>query len=231
MTGVLDFPQDVNEARITLSSLPDDITETAQIYDVSLHSVTGGAKLSSRPLDIAAVFTIAANDDEIEFASSAVAVDEGATLNLTVLRLGRLSGEAVIRYQIVDTTAASGMDYQDLSGGSIRFADGDDKQVISIRIVNDSVAEDKEVFSVSLVFATGDVVLGGQTQADVTIIANDDTNVIQFADSSLSETVEEGSTTKIRCNEKNSLIFLIYRYLVSIGFGRQQVAFLFYGRL
>eukprot|EP00118_Oscarella_pearsei_P022727 m.265821 g.265821 ORF g.265821 m.265821 type:complete len:6112 (+) comp40493_c2_seq23:779-19114(+) len=191
---VLNFANDEAESNITLSSLPDNITESAQNYKITLlpGSVTGGARLADLAVETTATFTIEANDDEVFFPQPKVSVVEGAGVNLTVNRVGQLKGTADVMYIVANATADP-VDYGGVVQGMITFRAGEDKQFIYVQTVDDSLPEADESFTVELVSVSGDAVLSRSTKADVTILANDDANgIIQFADSSVSLTGTEG---------------------------------------
>jgi hypothetical protein len=195
-SGVLVFANGVSTQAITIPVLDDSLYEGNETINVSLSNPVG--TVLSSPSN--AVVTI--NDDDplpapgvISIASSTYTVSEAqANVALTIARAGGTAGQVDVNYTTSDGTASATTDYQFISG-TTSFADGDglDKTVV-IPIVDDSVFEGDETFSVLLSGVSGGATLGSITQADVTIQDDEiapSVGTIGFAVTA--ESVNEGS--------------------------------------
>lgn len=103
--------------------------------------------------------------------ASDVITEGPSTYALPVTRSGGTDGEVSVDYVIVPSSAVEGDDYTGTTG-TITFADGQQTQNISIGIVNDSVAEFGEVFSVEISNPTGGAGIGNAI-AEIDINDND----------------------------------------------------------
>jgi hypothetical protein len=122
----------------------------------------------------------------IQFGASFYAVGEGnQRANITVTRTGDTSGAASVSYATIDdagpqpcgtinSTASPRCDYSPTSG-TIQFAAGETSKSISVDVIDDSYAENTEIFRVSLNNPQG-AILGTPSTANVTIIDNDSVN-------------------------------------------------------
>jgi glucose/arabinose dehydrogenase len=97
--------------------------------------------------------------------------ESGRTANITVVRTGGSAGVATLDYTTLDGTARAGSDYTARSG-TLTFADGVTSQVISIPILEDTLVEGNEVFSVAVDRPTGATLRAPRT-GQITIVDND----------------------------------------------------------
>ena len=110
---------------------------------------------------------------ELTFLTSAVSVTESSgTLVAVVSREGGAAGAVTVAYATTDGTALAGSDYTAVSG-VLSFSDGATSKSISVPILNDSVIESNETFSILLSSPTGGAVLGSNTVLVVTITDDD----------------------------------------------------------
>jgi hypothetical protein len=118
----------------------------------------------------------ASADSIIGFQNAADSVDEGAgRVDLVVLRGGDMSETVTAEYHTEDDTATAGHDYIPVHG-TVSFAPGQDKAILSIIILDDYLLDGNEAFRVVLSKLSPGVVLGGQIawpQITVTIADNE----------------------------------------------------------
>jgi hypothetical protein len=97
--------------------------------------------------------------------------EESTAAQFVVTRSGDSSREATIAYRTVAGTATAGVDFTPISLRSIRFAPGQTQQIISVPILNDSVAESAETFRLEITNALMANLADGEAVA--TIAASD----------------------------------------------------------
>ncbi len=127
----------------------------------------------------------------VQFSAATFAGSEAS--GKAVLTVTRTSGvvAATVDYATSDGSATSGADYT-ATTGTLSFAAGVTTQTITIPVVNDTIQEGDETFTVTLTNPTGTAVsLGAPAVATVTIADNDVAGSIQFGASSY--TVSEAS--------------------------------------
>ncbi|MDH7503437.1 MAG: Calx-beta domain-containing protein, partial [Verrucomicrobiota bacterium] len=109
----------------------------------------------------------------IAFTSASFGANENAGfVRLTVSRTGGSDGAATVTYAAVEGTAKAGQDYTAV-GGTLSWASGDAQdKYIDVPLLNDSVYEGNEQFSVVLSNASG-ASLGSPATAQVTIVEDD----------------------------------------------------------
>ena len=112
----------------------------------------------------------------LAFDPSNVTVDEDAGVaSLTVTRVEGSVGAVSVDYATVPGTAEADVDFS-VASGTLNFADGETFKTLTIPIINDSVIDPNEVFTVVLTNATGGASLGEEATATVTI---DDDEIAQ----------------------------------------------------
>jgi uncharacterized delta-60 repeat protein len=116
----------------------------------------------------------------IEFNSPTLTITEqNRELDVTLRRSGGSNGVILVRYATMDGTATAGTDYAPQTG-VITFADGDNaEKMITIPILDDSIAEGDESFSVSMSNPIGGAAWGQAAATTVTILDSD--TAVQFA--------------------------------------------------
>ena len=158
------IPSGTLEATFMVSATDDDVYEGNEDLTLSA-SAPGVTGTPARDL------TITDNDEvEIGFAPVMYTVDEDAgTIELTVrLFGGRLDRDVTLNYRAVDSTAIAGADYNTGAVSTITLSPGDTEATIMIDIVDDSLLETNETFTVVLSGAPVGVILNPDT-AEVTI--------------------------------------------------------------
>jgi hypothetical protein len=108
-----------------------------------------------------------------QFSATTASVSEGAgKLSLTVTRTGDTTGTASIECDTADGTATQKGDYT-IARNRLTFGPGETSKTCDISIVDDSLQEPDETFSVSLVNPTGNFAPGNNSTVVVTIKDND----------------------------------------------------------
>jgi len=185
----LDGDADPKTISVPISS--DTEPEGPETFTVELLNPTGGAVLGA----IAATEVTIEDDDSstVRFAVATTGVNEtDGTVSLTVSRGGDISAAGSVVWATTDGTAVTGEDYTG-DGGTLNWAagNGDDK-TINVAILNDSLFEDPESFTVVLSSPGGNAFLGEPSTATVTITSDD---VIEIVLSAGTYSANEGDGT------------------------------------
>ena len=98
--------------------------------------------------------------------------ESGATATFTVNRLGGSDGAVAVNFATANGTATAGSDYT-ANSGTLNFAAGVTTQTITVAILEDTVNEASETFSVTLSSPTGGATLGTAIVSTATIVDND----------------------------------------------------------
>jgi uncharacterized repeat protein (TIGR01451 family)/uncharacterized delta-60 repeat protein len=150
----------------------------------------------------AASVTIVDNDGAagvIGFAQPNFNVNEGAgTVTVTVTRTNGTHNGVSVQWATTDGNAIAPGDYKAASG-TLSFPDGVGTNSFTVKIIDDSIAEDDETINISLFNATGGASLG-MTNAVITIIDNDSPNGRVNFSSPTYTTNENGTVATITVN-------------------------------
>ena len=192
-------------ATFTVEVEDDDIGEANETFMVRL-TLASDAPAGVEPPSGTATATI--RDDDLALlpiASKTVAEGNDAIIEL---RLDRMTTEPVtLSYETVDGSATFGDDYLILLGGAripasgtVPLPPGIQSGAVTVRAVDDSLAENTETFTVRVVLSNG----GSPQEATVTITDNDTLRVSVSGP----ETVEEGAaatyTVKLEGDNRGS---------------------------
>jgi hypothetical protein len=116
-----------------------------------------------------------------------VNVAEGAgSLVLAVSRVNGSIGSASVNYATANGTAVAGSDYTAASG-TLSFADGETQKTITIPIVQDTIFEGTETFSVMLSNGTGGATVGTPSKVTISILDDDPPPVLTISDARMAE--------------------------------------------
>ena len=131
----------------------------------------------------------------LALAAANVNIKEGAGSAVFVVnRSGSLEGAISVRYASADGSAVAGQDYQATSG-TLSWAPGDSApKSITVPVIDDPVAEDKESFTINLSVPTGGAILGRST-ASGNIADNDKAGALAFSASAVSVAENAGLLT------------------------------------
>lgn len=179
ITGSLTFaPTEISQT-IEIVLIDDSLHEDDESFNIILSNVQGGAVLGND--NIAEV--IISDDDPIvvQFSEAAYTVaEEAASLVVTVERSSSL-GALTVDYATTPTGAFSDVDFT-AANGTLTFADGESSKEIQLSILEDTVVEADETFSVTLSNVQADAVIGAQSTTVITI-TDDDVAVVATSSS------------------------------------------------
>ena len=175
--GFLEFADGETTQTLNISILNDTIIEGNEQFTVVLSDATGGASVDTGT----ATATVTIVDDEVavpgEFnlnlASASIDEnDQTGSLTLAVNRDGGSDGIVSVKYTVAGVTATPGSDYTDTSD-TLVFQDGDAAKNIVVPILDDTIFEGNETFTVTLSDPTGGATVGTTNQTVVTIVENE----------------------------------------------------------
>ncbi|MEX2516360.1 MAG: Calx-beta domain-containing protein [Gammaproteobacteria bacterium] len=105
--------------------------------------------------------------------STYTALETDVSMNVTVERSDGSAGEVYVDFALADGLATASADYE-IQAGTLSFADGETSETITISIIDDSIYEGDESFSVTLSNVQGsNASLGPEFSTEV-IISDDD---------------------------------------------------------
>jgi hypothetical protein len=112
----------------------------------------------------------------LQFSAANYNISEGSSLNtlITVTRTGGVAGAATVNYATGGGTATPGTDYTPVSG-TLTFAPGETTKTFTVSLIDDNLYEGatRETIGLTLSEPSGDVTLGSQKTATLTIHEND----------------------------------------------------------
>ena len=178
--GQLVFNDQVSSQTLTLTVLSDSLPEPDEVFAVVLTTPGGGATLAES--NTQASVTVLANDSPLRWSQAQVEADESGrgSVQLTILRgqledgssAGDLSVPTTVQVSTMAGSATSSDDFNPLSL-TITFPAGSTSQTVSIAIVDDSMPEGDETFTVTLSSPSADAVLIPASTVTVIIPIND----------------------------------------------------------
>ena len=160
---------------VSILILDDSDYEGEENFVLQLTNLSGDASLGSVNQT---TITIEENDPapaggNIQLSGNAFSISESFNeLTVTVIRTSGSYGDISVDYAFINGTAVNGEDFNG-TNGTLYFADGETSQTLVIGIVDDSLAEDNESFSIELSNAVN-TTIAGSTTATVTINDNDE---------------------------------------------------------
>ncbi len=169
-SGTLTFAAGELSKNISIPITNDSTLESNETINVTLSTAGGNTTLGTL---VAGTVTIQDNDTVTPVALSPATpnVTEAATsLTFTVSRT--TSGTAGTVAWSTTAGSASVADFQQASG-TVTFGAADLSQTFAVSILNDSVPENPESFTVAIQTPTGGLSLGSPTSATVTIVDGD----------------------------------------------------------
>jgi Tol biopolymer transport system component len=125
----------------------------------------------------------------IQFGTPSFRVEEDAgSISIPVIRgtFAGASGTSAVAFTTADRTATAGQDYVSTSG-TLTFGPGEDVKFINVPLVNDSVYEGVETFTVNLSNPTGGYALGGTNPAAAVVIRDSIKPTVTIGDTSSKE--------------------------------------------
>lgn len=173
---------DTADKTISVGIVNDSLVEFTETYTVTLANATGGAGLAASRFVAAITDDDTATNGALQFTTTSTSVSEAAgSVSLSVGRPGGSVGAVSVTYATADGTAAAATRYTTTTG-TLNWSDGDTAlKTITVPIINDTVAEPDQTFTVTLSAPTGGAILGPNTTATVTIIDDDGPGTVTLA--------------------------------------------------
>ena len=189
---------------------------------VRLYDVQGGATLAAPAMAVVGFGTEPLRPGSLSLLQTSAQAVEGGTMQLSVQRLGGSSGAIAVDYLLQNGSATVGDDVVD-SSGRLNWADGDssDKTIV-LSLIDDSLAEADESFSLQLVSVDGSA-LGTNTSAQLTILDNDSNTapVVSAGENRQVNTRQTVSLTATAQDAENDSISYQWRQLSGVGVSLQ----------
>ena len=177
-TGTITFAPSETTKSISLDIIDDGIFEVDEIFDVNF--TLGATSLGNLVNDTASI-TISDDDDAPIFGIAGANVkEEDGTASITITKTNPVQMDITVNYATADGTALAGLDYV-AANDSVTFAANETQKTISVSIIEDSLDEDEESFSVSLTGASQGAVQEAESAAVVSIEDNDDAPSISIS--------------------------------------------------
>ena len=186
-TGKLEFGPGTRELTIVVPTSDDRSDEEEENFTVELHDPTDATLKNDREEGQG---TIRDNDDPLHLSiADAEAVTEGGTATFTVTLSEESSEVVTVTYATRNGTATAGSDYEAVSGETLEFERGDTEKTVSVRVLDDTVPESLEQFTVELSAASRATI--GDHSGSATIIDDDEggTPSLRIDDVSVAEGV------------------------------------------
>lgn len=181
-SGTLNWADgDTSDKTFTVSIVDDQTNEPDETLNLTLSNPT----LAQLGSPSTAVLTIKDNDPQPQTANIQIeqpnySVSEGDHYKLiNVTRTGDTSTDVSVDYATSDGTAQQRTDYT-LMLGRLHFAPGETSKTLTFLVTEDSYVEGDETLMLSLSNPVG-ATLGGQSQAQITILDNDSNQNAQNA--------------------------------------------------
>ncbi len=188
VSGTLTFNDGETSKTFNVPVMDDGVYGSNEIVFLNLSSPTGGASLGLS----AASLTIAEADGipTVQFNASTYKVNENCSVvSANVTMNGIASSDITINYATASGTATSGSDFTATSG-TLTFKPGNLSKLINISIINDSIYEPDQNFTITLSNPSSNVIIGSPGSATITIKDDDNAPSIKFQ--SQSYNVSEG---------------------------------------
>ena len=188
VSGTLTFGAGATARTVTVPIADDALDEPDEQFTVSLQTAVNATVDTAQGTG-----TIADNDQSPELSIGDGSLTEGSgdgTMPFAV-QLDPASGRTVtVAYETADGSAAAGSDYTP-ANGTLTFRAGITRRTISVAIVDDTLDEPSEQFTVTLRAPVNASV--GSAQGTGTIADNDQVPELSIADGSLTEGAGDGS--------------------------------------
>jgi uncharacterized delta-60 repeat protein len=163
---------DTTSREIRVPIRADGVAEGHEYFRVRLSDATGGAGLGTRHVTIH-IDSDGAPVGRFYFSSTESNAIEGDSVQLTVYRDDYVNGEVSVRLTPIAGTATPTEDF-DPDPITLFWGDGNHgAKTVAIAVVDDSVQEGPESFTVELSNPTGGAVIGEPSRMTITIEASD----------------------------------------------------------
>ena len=186
-SGTVSFSPATTKARLAVASLADDVAESDERFMVRL-----GTPANSVLDDSVAAGSIRDDDSLPRVSVADASVDEDAGPAVFEVTLSRASSQPVtVAYDTADGTATAPGDYAPDAVRTLVVPAGSTDGEISVAVIDDSLPEGTETFTVTLASAANAVVADGGGTATGTIVDDEGPPRLTVADA---EECEDGSS-------------------------------------
>ncbi|KAL8615956.1 hypothetical protein ACOMHN_034632 [Nucella lapillus] len=190
-SGTILFLPGQSSYTLVLYTVNDNIPEGPETYAVQLGQPTGGAAPGT---PMVATVIILENDNPVIFTENMVYLEEPGVHMFTVKRSGNLSSSVSVTYRTLDGSATTLKgDYQQIFRETLNFAAQESTKTLTVKVLDDTVPEGNETFTLELFDATGDLLITDNSRTTVVILANDDAYGVFSLETPSNDKVEEGS--------------------------------------
>ncbi len=199
-TGTLTFAAGETSKTIAVGIINDTLAEGLESFKLHLANVYGGGTLGSNNT---AVLNIIDDESSISISNATVNVGEGdGKVIVTLVRSGSLTTAVAVDFATANGSATAGLDYG-ATNGTVNFPANVSTKTITIPIVNDTIAEGNENFSLAISNPQGGTQLGTTTTQIITIVDNDLGGAIQFGATSF--TGYQGSNAVVKISRTGGI--------------------------
>jgi len=176
LNGTLTFADGVTSQDITIQLIDDDVFEGTEVFSVTLKEpLTGGAVLGG-----VSQTKVSITDNEFDnqpgtffFGRVAYsAAEDVGDMEVMVIRSFGAAGQVTVDINSSDGMASSNSDYQPVST-TLVFEEGVRNQTFNVTIVDDTIEESLESFTLTLSNPGNGALLGAPQSVSVTINDND----------------------------------------------------------
>ena len=191
-SGVLTIPNGSNTASVTLTIVDDAIAEVSELITATIDSDGASGAVYTTLGSGNDSIVILDNEPVLQIATGIIAAEPATSGNFTVSYPGTASIAAVPFTYVVSGSAIAGVDYVALTGNGSILATQNTVN-IPVIIINDSLADDGKILTVSLTSGSGYLIKPGNGIASMAL-GNDDTGVTAVNSTSANGTYLLGTT-------------------------------------
>jgi glucose/arabinose dehydrogenase len=205
ISGIVTFAPGETSQLVNVAILQDSLVELGETFTFVVDRSEGAGLGSARTARI----TID-DDDQTNLTFSAPIVNENDGFADVVVSRGQAANAASVSYNTLAGTALANADFQ-ATTGSLSFAIGETNKTVRIPIINDTLGEANETFTLKFSNAVG-VGLNLQNSTEITIIDNDPGSFIRetvvggFTLPTTFDWVPGSSTNRMLIAQKNGVV-------------------------
>ena len=180
---------------ITIPTVADDVLDPGETLTVTLGGAATTKGTSTADTETTAETTIEDTGTVTVSVAAGDAATEGSPATFTVSLSGAVAAPVTVNWSTSDGSAKAGSDYTAVTAGTVTFpANSTDAQTLTVATLDDSVAEDEELFRLALTAPTSGLPPGVSLGAAAATgrIADDDPREVTVSPSAL--TVAEGES-------------------------------------
>ena len=205
--GTVIFTNGQTSKVISVPLLNDTLQESNKTFTVNLLTTTGGAAYGT---NLTSTVTIL-NDDiggVINFTRAGISANENSTnFVVNVSRKGGKASDVTVDYSTTGGTATADVDYVS-TYGTLTFGAGETNKTILVPIINDTLPEGLENFTLTLANVTGGATLGTTNVCTLTIVDDESSISLGTPAITVSEAGTNVSITLTRSGATNTAVFV-----------------------